>query len=1344
MTSKRKKTVKKPLRRRIRRFMRRHFFNKRAAQGSVTIFLIIIMLPMMIFSCSVIDICKIFMARNSTEGALELAMNSRLASYDDVLKDMYGILASSANEEELADKLTTYYKMTLESSTGTTLDKDGEKYVENFFSELFHSDMSELDSAVQDTNGLLNLFEDSDAQFSVTPIATSSVTNPDVMHKQIVEYMKYRGPVYLTTGVLDKIMAFSDVSNQANAAKAQIEFEKSAEKLGKTFNGVYETLEEFLRKSEELQTSQPFSGFYENGLVPPKELRDNIQKSLASAYICSFFGGAFSNSGTLEYVGEYNNMLEIDKGGNNPNPNAEKDLTNCLNALKNITSDAEKAQEIFGNSNIDGMAFINSKDAAEAADLLDSQFGILFKNHPKVKNENVETNVLKLLEAYTEVSEHLIYVKDRLTKDNLTEHEVESLKGEETRLEDLICEAGKVLTPIRLAAEAIKSFMEKQYDKANTSFTYASASLNSTLTTMNEQIKRLDDVVKGINNIKGDLDDSLKKSDTFGKSITGGTDSSNNSYNGINSESERAGMMQTHDSCAKLIEEIALNDDAKNELVGYLEKLRSVYQAEVNALQSIEYLGKKMCSGNSVDANFRNYLNNFYNGQKAASVGTWYDFSTFKVGRFFSYAPQSGENIGAWDKYNDEIRDNTYYEALKKYGEERKVDEEAKKQAENAKNSIDKMGEDAKPDGESLAGETVPNTEVPEPDVDEVHWFIPNAYPTYESYVSALKSAYSTRTEGDDILNELNDDSFSYEISGKKTDIPSADNFNGDAATGAINALEAVGNFFSNLLKASRDNLYIAEYLTENFPCFTTLQGSEKQKEGQMISGEKFYDGTTAKVVCAHSSLEYILYGDINSNNKGEAAASVAKASAVLFGVRFALNLIYALTSSELAMFIDPIVAPLNAIPFVGLLARTVILIGLALAESAIDVGLLLADQEVALFKTSGTWICSPTGLVTNGAEALLNTVVDKAGEAVSTGLCMVEQDLANELKKGTNDVTTQVNSYVDEMVKELGAEIENDVWNPIVSTIRYVIDDYDINGSIEESKIAEKLETSINIAVENLGLNDPSTDQDIVKSIEKEIFEYIIREKDSIARTISDNLPGLLDSAKKGILEGVETLDAKVKSCLSGVENKITSYVKDKTSKLNKKVNEAVDLTVKDVQKGTIKITDSLTSDIKASINEDIRGVKSASPKVDLDGNVTNSSKVNLGKNDGLITEKDSKTKKKADTTIKVKYEDYMYVFTVIGLCFNENDMLMRASQLMNANIELRIDGEVRTERPKNAYNSDVTYDLNKAYTLFKGEAGSKTRTMFFGTTWNKENQQWILPASNVYSYKATTYVGY
>ena len=69
-------------------------------QGSVTIFLLIIMLPMLVFSFSVMDLCKIFMAKSLQESSADLALNAALTSYDAVLKDMYGIMATSSHRQD--------------------------------------------------------------------------------------------------------------------------------------------------------------------------------------------------------------------------------------------------------------------------------------------------------------------------------------------------------------------------------------------------------------------------------------------------------------------------------------------------------------------------------------------------------------------------------------------------------------------------------------------------------------------------------------------------------------------------------------------------------------------------------------------------------------------------------------------------------------------------------------------------------------------------------------------------------------------------------------------------------------------------------------------------------------------------------------------------------------------------------------------------------------------------------------------------------------------------------------------------------------------------------------------
>lgn len=1343
INSKKHTAKKKPLYRRVRLFLRRKVFNKRAAEGSVTIFLIIIMLPMLIFSCSVIDLCKIFMARNSTDSALELAMNSRLTSYDDILKDMYGILASSADEDELAKNLTTYYKMTLESSTGSTLSSDEKAYVENFFSSLFNTNTSALDDAVKDTNGYLYLFENENAKFSVTPLATSSASNPEVMHKQIVEYMKYRGPVYLATGSLDMITAFSDVSNQANAAKAQIDYEKQLKSTGNAFADVYKNLNEFLETSNTFEAAHNFSGFYDGGLVPPdNDFKDYVDLALPAAYVCSFFGGAFNSSGKLSFVSSAEDAFEGDYERSSNSSTAVKNLSAALDELSGIDDDAADAVDIFGDSDIYAANFINSNKNSRAVDLLNNRFGALIKDHPNVVNDDV----ISLLDAYNDARAYFNYIDKQLERITLTDSEKETLKKEQDELNKVLDEAESVVGEIERAANAIKRFMESQLEEAKYNYVIAAGRLSEIYGIVDGQLDKLDNLLDGgIDKIKKELDKAAQKA----REYEGAVDK-------VKTESEKSNMTEVYNSGAAKVKELSLDDAAVNELKVILGRLRDVYTAEKKSIESIQYLrdarfsiSNPMVKDGKVETDIMKLMKVFCDKHDGKNVSAWYDYNSYSEDRFFSYDKQNGENIGAWNSLNSTIMGNEFYKTVVKYGKEKETDsEDNKKKAEDSKKDIENIGKkagennDAKKDNKKSDDSNNDNS-----DDNKNVWFVPNCYPTYSAYITDLKKAYDADKSKDSKLGMLDDNSFSFKTSETEpadeiasTNLGSGDD---DISQNAAKLLSSIGTFFANLAKAARDDLYIAEYLTENFPCFTTTQ---EDKNAGMISGEKFIKDGKPTVVCKSSSLEYILYGDINGG-EAEAALSVAKASAVVFGVRFALNLIYALTSADLALQIEPIVAPLEVIPFAGPIVRTVILIGLALGESSIDLGLLLANQKVALFKSASTWICSPKGIATAGAQAFIDLAADKAGDVidfavdkVTNKLVEAEDALAKSLEDKADDIEKKVDDYAKELLADMREEVENDVWKPIISCIQSYIDDFDpeYESLLTVDMIRGDLEKMIVRIRGNLGLDAPDASNDMLKGVEREIFDYLQSEavKEKLARTIHDNIPKLYEASKSAINDATDALDKKVKGLLSDVENKISSYFDEKTSELCKKVKDAVSSTANSLKGKTEEYGKSLANKLKSGVNEKLRGIKADSHKVDLSKNTGSS-------DDGLFKDKSEKPKKKG-STFKVSYKDYMYVFTVLGLIINENNMLMRVSQLMSANIELKADGSTRSAKPENAYTSKVTYDLNKAYTLFKGEAGSKTRTTFFGTTWNKQEQKWVHPASNVYTYKASTYVGY
>ena len=62
-------------------------------RGAISVFLALILLPMLIFSGIVVDVSRLYAAKTVVSGAGDLTMNAALSRYDKKLKDEYGLLA---------------------------------------------------------------------------------------------------------------------------------------------------------------------------------------------------------------------------------------------------------------------------------------------------------------------------------------------------------------------------------------------------------------------------------------------------------------------------------------------------------------------------------------------------------------------------------------------------------------------------------------------------------------------------------------------------------------------------------------------------------------------------------------------------------------------------------------------------------------------------------------------------------------------------------------------------------------------------------------------------------------------------------------------------------------------------------------------------------------------------------------------------------------------------------------------------------------------------------------------------------------------------------------------------
>lgn len=181
---------------------------RRRGRGAISIFLIIIFVAQYAFCGLLVDGARHRMAEAMAESALDSASMSVLSYYNQLVYDLYGLMATdSLSEEEIKTKLTSYVEKTL----GTA--------------EVNAGLIQKIVSLV-DTDDTKKGFDGYDFQLSVEAEPNVSLASTDFVEYQIIEHMKYRAPLLLLgneDGLLSKLKGLTDVAERLDLAKKRLE-----------------------------------------------------------------------------------------------------------------------------------------------------------------------------------------------------------------------------------------------------------------------------------------------------------------------------------------------------------------------------------------------------------------------------------------------------------------------------------------------------------------------------------------------------------------------------------------------------------------------------------------------------------------------------------------------------------------------------------------------------------------------------------------------------------------------------------------------------------------------------------------------------------------------------------------------------------------------------------------------------------------------------------------------------------------------------------------------------------------------------------------------------------------
>ncbi len=157
--------------------------------GAVSVFLIIILVPCIIFTCLFGDISRVQLSKAEAAGASDLAMYSLLAHYDKDLVENYGLVGSCQDIDK-------YYPETAEYFTGMMSSSGIEGKGSDTFLNYINSALSD------DTSDFLQVDFTKEATVSELPNSAMG-ENPALIEDGIVEFMKYRGPIELFERILE-------------------------------------------------------------------------------------------------------------------------------------------------------------------------------------------------------------------------------------------------------------------------------------------------------------------------------------------------------------------------------------------------------------------------------------------------------------------------------------------------------------------------------------------------------------------------------------------------------------------------------------------------------------------------------------------------------------------------------------------------------------------------------------------------------------------------------------------------------------------------------------------------------------------------------------------------------------------------------------------------------------------------------------------------------------------------------------------------------------------------------------------------------------------------------------
>lgn len=915
-----------------------NFFYK--TKGVISTFLVIVLVPIVTACCLYVDSCRVLLAKSVIESSGDLALNTVLSNFDGELADLYGLMASAQNDNEIKNNAKEYFKKSM-ISQGLE-----DAYADKFSQALSNSLMGEEFDVVDDLLGI------DTTSVEINPVSNGNLANSTIIKQQIVEFMKYRGPIDVVSELWDKFQKIKDnVMNSKEIAKLTEDADEYYEHESDALKAL-EKAYEYLLYYNDINSSNSSKEYVNINAGINKSYIDKIVKRISSKNdgiyvdyktwhkyhvydLCTYTKynpnkTAFTKRKVVGYDENYKNLIKS-KVGDGVSINTiktklggssttigglQKAYKECI-GYANTIANLRQTKPYKSGATYDTQYWIQMEKELKSNNLMNSYLNRL---SGKTSTGAINTNSIVYQIAYIKIASEKLPESELEKTENLpydaTTFKVQSYKEAIEHWEELVqneCPANDY----NLISNNIANFCNDNKSSVDSELTTVSQGVYRVSKELNDYYDDLDYADHCLGVSKSYLNDAKSALEKMRQSF----EEWQRDYNSSNSQVKNDDTIKKqYEEAKKTIEELGIDEESVERFIGRVNNVKSLLGAVFSAISKFKY-------GNSAIKN----IDSFDKFKNASGVSydkvsmTKNQLSQLNKDTFSITIPDvSGCNVTNNNNPNFNTGNNNevYVWMTTKFDNPKTKSKDRKDKEKEYEDEVEKE-DDSTSEADTKGNESKGKDIIKD----------------YESVASLpSKIAKAKKDNGVEV---------------KKEDSSNISNMAGSVA----GLVEDIGDS----IIAVRDKLYVMLYITKMFSYDTYEKEKDYKKSVQNGNEDKFERCTLTNIPINEdnnfaygSEIEYIIYGNSNSKNK---AASYG----TIYAIRYALDLMFALTkfwsgSNTTATVInstaiDIAAATSGVIP--APLTKLVMILGLTGLEAANDIKILKDGYPLSIYKRS-------------------------------------------------------------------------------------------------------------------------------------------------------------------------------------------------------------------------------------------------------------------------------------------------------------------------------------------------------------------------------------------------------